>query len=100
MPVRSSLWRGIGTVTVPSSVLFCMTAWLPRWRASAKPWRARMAQTSRPESLRSLPNVGLHRRDVQLGLQALGHLGGVGGLEEEVYRLLEISARLLDRVAL
>ncbi len=36
VPVRSSGWRGTGTVTLPRSVYFCMTTWLPRWRASAK----------------------------------------------------------------
>jgi hypothetical protein len=86
--MRSSGWRGTGTVTVPSSVRFCIATWLPRWRTSTKPCLERMAQTSRPESLRSLPNVDLQRGDVHLRLQALDHLRGVGRLEEEIYGLL------------
>jgi len=42
VPIRSSLWSGMGTVTVVFSARFCITTWLPRRRTSANPWRERM----------------------------------------------------------
>jgi len=37
VPVRTSLWSGTGTVTVPRSSFFCITIWLPLRRTSWKP---------------------------------------------------------------
>ncbi len=56
VPVRSSLCSGTTTVIVESSILFCITMWLPRWGTWAKPCCSRIAQTSLPESVRSLGN--------------------------------------------
>jgi len=44
---------------VEFSVRLCITTWLPLRRTSENPWRARMAQASRPERTRSLPNLDL-----------------------------------------
>jgi len=46
-----------------------MTTWLPRSLTSAKPWAARIAQISRSETTRSLPNRDLEAGDVDLGAQ-------------------------------
>lgn len=50
---------------VPGCV-FCMTIWLPRWRASTKPCRAGMAHASLPERTRSLLNGDVNLRDIDL----------------------------------
>src|SRR5467141_237056 len=77
-----------------------MTTWLPRRRTSTKPCLARMLQTSRPERVRSLPNLHVERCDVELALEALPDLTLARSLEEEGDRLLDVVASLLDVVAL
>src|SRR5260370_25861469 len=77
-----------------------MTTWLPRRRTSTKPCLARMLQTSRPERVRSLPNLHVERCDVELALEALPDLTLARRLEEEGDRLLDVVASLLDAVAL
>src|SRR5438876_1903693 len=76
-----------------------MTTWLPRRRTSTKPCLARMLQTSRPERVRSLPNLHVERCDVELALEALPDLTLARSLEEEGNRLLDVVASLLDVVA-
>ena len=51
---------------VEFTVRFCITTWLPLCRTSEKPCRERMAQTSRPERTRSLPNLYLKTSDKNL----------------------------------
>src|SRR2546426_8402093 len=77
-----------------------MTTWLPRRRTSTKPCLARMLQTSRPERVRSLPNLHVERCDVELALEALPDLTLARSLEEDGDRLLDVVASLLDVVAL
>ena len=100
VPIRSSGWSGMGTVLVDSPSCHCMTTWLPRRRTSTKPCLARMRQTSRPERVRSLPNLHVERRDVELALEALPDLTLARSLKEEGDRLLDVMASLLDAVAL
>src|SRR5215216_4124378 len=100
VPERNSAWSGTGTVVLELSVRFCMTMWEPRRRTSTKPCCARIRQTWRPESARSLPNGNFQARDKDLGMQALGDLRWIGGFEEQFERFHEVIARLLDRASL
>ena len=59
-----------------------------------------MLQTSRPERVRSLPNLHVERCDVELALEALPDLTLARSLEEKGDRLLDVVASLLDVVAL
>jgi len=43
--------------------------WLPRRRTSTNPLSARIRQTWRPESLRSLPNLEVEVGHVNLGME-------------------------------
>lgn len=74
VPIRSSGWSGTGTVTVVCGSLLCITMWLPRRCTSTNPCRTRIAQTSLPESARSLPNGNFHSRDEHLLMEALTYL--------------------------
>ena len=67
--MRNSEWSGTGTVIVPVGLVCCITTWLPRCRIRTNPFWERLAQTSRPESTRSLPNGDLETRDVDLLVQ-------------------------------
>lgn len=67
---------------------FCMTMWLPFCRLSTKPCLASIEQTSRPESLRNLPNSDLQRGDVDFRVDALRDFVGVGRFKKQLDRLL------------
>src|SRR3989344_3795487 len=97
VPILSSGWSGMGTVTVPASVLRYMTTWLPRWRTSTKPCLPRIRQTSRPDRTRSLATCRFESGDQYLGVQALLDFSGIGGFQEQLHRFLQISRRFLDR---
>ncbi len=79
---------------------FCMTTWLPFWRTCTNSCFIKMAQTSRPESLSSLPNVDLQRSDVNLGIEPLANLGWMSGLKKQLDGLFQIGPRFFNRVAL
>jgi hypothetical protein len=66
---------------------FCMTTWLPRRRTSAKPLRARIRQTSRPERTRNLPKRYLKARNKDLRVQTPLNLGWIGGFEKQLNSL-------------
>src|SRR5512132_665602 len=100
VPVRSSLWRGTGTVTEPCGDCFCMTTWLPRLRTSRKPCFSRIEQTALPDSTRSLPNRDLDVRNVDFVSEPLLDFLGRCALEEQFDCFLEVVASLLDGVAL
>jgi len=70
VPARSSECSGTGTVIVEFSVRLCITTWLPLRRTSENPLRARMAQTSRPDKTRILPNLDLKAGYKNLGVLA------------------------------
>ncbi len=72
--MRNSECKGTGTVTVESSVAFCMTTWLPFCRFSAKPCLLKIVQTSRPDSLSSFPNCDLQRGDINFRVETPGDL--------------------------
>ena len=62
--MRSSLWSGTGTVVVSPLAALCIRMWLPLRRTSENPCAASMAQTSRPDSTRSLANRHLDVRHI------------------------------------
>jgi hypothetical protein len=64
VPILISAWSGTGTVSVPSSVRFCMTTWLPRRLTSTNPWFFGLSQTRRPERTLSRPTAGYEVGDV------------------------------------
>jgi hypothetical protein len=49
---------------------------------------------------RSIPNRDLERGDVDLAVQPLGNLDRASRLEEQLQRILQVGASLLDGVAL
>jgi hypothetical protein len=100
VPVFSSEWFGTGTVIVEASSLFCITTWLPLWRTSTKPCLARITQTSRPESTRSLTNLDLKSRHKHFGVSPPLDLGWIRRLEKELDRLLQVRTSALDGVTL
>lgn len=59
VPILISRWSGTGTVMVPIDCFFCITIWLPLLRTSLKPCFYKIAHTSLPERIRSLPNGDL-----------------------------------------
>ncbi len=79
---------------------FCIIRWLPRWRANSKSCCSRIRQTSKPDSIRSLPN---RHRDLgyeYLAVKSPGNFGRRCGLKEERKRLDQIGARLFNRCPL
>src|SRR3989344_4895938 len=96
VPTLSSGWSGMGTVTVPASVLRCMTTWLPRRRTSTKPCLPRIRQTSRPDRTRSLATCRFEGGDQYLGVQALLDFSGIGGFQKQFHRFLQIGCCFLD----
>jgi hypothetical protein len=85
---------------VDASSRFCITTWLQRCRTSRKPCFARMAQTSRPERTRSLPNLNLKSGHKYFGVPPAFNLTWICCLKEEFNGLLQIRARGLDCLAL
>ena len=81
-----------------SSLLHCYVA--PLRRTSENPLAARMAQISRPESTRSLPNLDLKPRHKQFGMPAPFDFCWVRGFKKQLYCLSQIVTRGFDRVAL
>lgn len=71
VPILISLWSGTGTVIVPSATFFCNTIWLPRLLTSIKPCWAKIAHTSFPERIRSLPNRDLDLRQINFSVESL-----------------------------
>jgi hypothetical protein len=59
-----------------------------------------MAQTSRPERTRSLPNLDLKSRHKYFGVPPSFDLGWIGRLKEEFNGFLQICASCLDGIAL
>ena len=59
-----------------------------------------MAQTSRPDKTRNLPNLDLKPGYENLGVLATFDLRAVGGFEKQLYRFLQILAGRLDSIAL
>lgn len=59
-----------------------------------------MAQTSRPERTRSLPNLNLKSRHKYFGVPPSFDLAWIRCLEEQLNGLLQICARGLDCLAL
>jgi hypothetical protein len=59
-----------------------MTTWLLRRRTSTKPWHWRIAQTSRPEKTRNLPNGHLDLGHVDLPAEPPLDLLRGSGLEK------------------
>jgi hypothetical protein len=59
-----------------------------------------MAQTSRPDRTRNLPNLNLKPGYKNLGVLAALDLRAVGGLKEQLDRFLQIFPGSLDRIAL
>src|SRR6266478_5327431 len=59
-----------------------------------------MAQTSRPERTRSLPNLYLEPRDKNFGVTAAFYLARICRLKKQLDRFLKIVARRFDRIAL
>jgi len=84
VPILISSWSGTGTVTVLPATRFCMTTWLPRLRTSTKPCSCKMAQTSAPESLRSLPKRDLDLRHVDFPVKPVSDLLLGRRLEEQL----------------
>ena len=76
------------------------TTWLPRLRTSAKPWEARIRQTSRPERTRSLPNRDFDMGHVDFVAPAVCDFLGGRRFEEECERFLEMGPRLSYGVSL
>ncbi len=66
----------------------------------AMPCRSRMAQTSRPDKVRSLPNGNLELRYENLATDAFLDFFGRSALEEELERFSQVFPSRLDRVAL
>src|SRR5512140_3327592 len=93
-------WSGTGTVVVEPSRIFRMIAWLPRTRDCSNPCCRNIAQISRPDSTRSLPNGNLDRGHVHFATQPPFDLFGAGLLEEQFECLDEVRAGLLDGLAL
>src|ERR1043166_6021142 len=85
---------------VPPWTAFCMMTWLLRRRTSTKPCRSRIAQTSLPESARSLPNFDLDLGHEHVAGQSLFNFSGRSALEKQLQGLAKVVARVLDRVAL
>ena len=81
VPRRTQECIGTGTVTVVSSVRFCMIRWLPLWRTELNPSDSKIRQTSSPERTRSLPNRDLDVGDEHLRVETLFDLAGVGGFK-------------------
>jgi hypothetical protein len=59
-----------------------------------------MAQTSRPDKTRNLPNLDLKPGYKNLGVLAALDLRSVGGFKEQLYRFLQILPGSLDGIAL
>jgi len=57
-------------VMVESSVLFCITIWLPRCRTWTKPCCSRIAHTFLPDSTRSLGNGHTYLSHEHFGMGA------------------------------
>jgi hypothetical protein len=100
VPIRSSLWSGMGTVIVPPAVAFCMTMWLLRCRTRANPCRLRIAHASRPESLRNLPTANLDLGNEDLSAEAFLDFRRGSAFEKQLYRIAEVVPRLFDGAAL
>jgi len=67
---------------------------------STKPCLAGIAQTSRPESTRSLTNLDLKPRHKHFGVSPPLYLGWIRRLEKKLDRLLQVSTSALDGVTL
>ena len=92
VPVINSLWSGTGTVVVPPSTWSRrMTTWLPRCRTWANPCRSSIAQTSLPDSTRSLPKRNLKLRNEHIAVFACSHLRRRGAFVKQFYRLAQIG---------
>jgi hypothetical protein len=98
VPMRNSVCKGTGTVMVESSVDFCMMTWLPFCRFSAKP--CLIKKTSRPESLRSFPNVDLQRSNVNFGVEPVGNLVRVCCFKEQLDSFFKVAACFFNRIPL
>jgi hypothetical protein len=59
-----------------------------------------MAQTSRPERTRSLPNLDLKSRYKYFGVPASFDFGWIRRFEKQLDRFLQVCTSTLDRVAL
>ena len=70
-PIRISAWLGTGTVMVRSGSRRCITIWLPRCRISKNPCRDKIAHTSLPERMSSLPNGNLNLRDKYISMKSV-----------------------------
>src|SRR6478672_409098 len=77
-----------------------MTMWLPRRRTSTNPCDASKAQTSRPESTRSLGNVDLDFRYVHFAVHTAADFIRRRAFEKQLKSFLQVFARVLDRIAL
>ncbi len=91
---------GTGTVVVSPLSTFCITMWLPLRRTSENPCMARIAQTSWPESTRSLDNRHLYVRHVDFIMQPTLNLAGRSSLAKELKRFLKIGTSLGHALAL
>ena len=100
VPSRNSLWSGTGTVIVVPRSRFCIMMWLPFRRISAKPFAARIAQTARPDSTRSLANRNLKAGHKYVSLQPRFHLARISNFKKEFDGFLKICSRILDAFAL
>jgi hypothetical protein len=100
VPIFTSLWFGTGTVVVAPASVRCMMRWLLRCRTSANPCRARIPQTSAPESTRSLPNGDLDLGHEHVARPASLNFFGARAFEEKFEGFLEVAFRFFDALAL
>lgn len=77
----------------------CIPTWLARWRTCSNPCATSTAHTSRPEKTWILPNGDLDAGHEHVAAQPEGNLVGRGGFEEQLERLGEVGASLLNGVA-
>lgn len=84
----SSLWSGTGTVVVSPPSTLCITMWLPLRRTSENPCAARIAQTSLPDSTRSLANCYLDVRYIDFIMKPPLYFVSRRSLVEEFQRFL------------
>lgn len=71
VPIRISAWLGTGTVMVRLGNRRCITIWLPRCRISMNPCRDKIAHTSLPERMSSLPNGNINLRDKYISMKSV-----------------------------
>jgi hypothetical protein len=100
VPMRISGWFGTGTVIVLWANFFCITIWLPRLRTSSKPCRANIAQTSLPDSVRSLPKGYLDLCDKHFPMEALFQFLWWSAFKEQLQGFSQVIAGPLDCISL